>query len=37
VIATLKSGFLILVAPTILIWLAIAWMAYKKRNEFSES
>jgi hypothetical protein len=35
-IAALKSGILILVAPPMLICLGIAWMAYKKRNQFSE-
>jgi hypothetical protein len=36
-IAALKSGILILVAPPMLICLGIAWMAYKKRNQFNES
>jgi hypothetical protein len=36
-IAALKSGILILVAPPMLICLGIAWMAYKKRNQFSEN
>jgi len=35
-IAALKSGILILVAPPMLICLGIAWMAYKKRNQFNE-
>ena len=35
-IAALKSGILILVAPPMLICLCIAWMAYKKRNQFNE-
>jgi len=34
--AALKSGILILVAPPMLICLGIAWMAYKKRNQFNE-
>jgi len=36
-IAALKSGILILVAPPMLICLGIAWMAYKKRNQFNEN
>ena len=35
-IAALKSGILILVAPPTLICLGIARMAYKKRNQFNE-
>ena len=35
-IAALKNGILILVAPPMLICLGIAWMAYKKRNQFNE-
>ena len=35
-IAALKSGILILAAPPMLICLGIAWMAYKKRNQFNE-
>ncbi len=35
-IVALKSGILILVAPPMLICLGIAWMAYKKRNQFNE-
>jgi hypothetical protein len=35
-IAALKSGILVLVAPPMLICLGIAWMAYKKRNQFNE-
>jgi hypothetical protein len=35
-IAALKSGILILVAPPMLICMGIAWMAYKKRNQFNE-
>jgi hypothetical protein len=35
-IAALRSGILILVAPPMLICLGIAWMAYKKRNQFNE-
>jgi hypothetical protein len=35
-IAALKSGILILGAPPMLICLDIAWMAYKKRNQFNE-
>jgi hypothetical protein len=35
-IAALKSGILILVVPPMLICLGIAWMAYKKRNQFNE-
>ena len=35
-IAALKSGILILLAPPMLICLGIAWMAYKKRNQFNE-
>jgi len=36
-IAALKSGILILVAPPMLICIGIAWMAYKKRNQFNEN
>jgi hypothetical protein len=36
-IAALKSGILILVAPPMLICMGIAWMAYKKRNQFNEN
>jgi hypothetical protein len=36
-IAALKSGILILVAPPMLICVAIAVMAYKKRNQFNEN
>ena len=36
-IAALQSGILILVAPPMLICLGIAWMAYKKRNQFNEN
>ncbi len=36
-IAALKSGILILVAPPMLICFGIAWMAYKKRNQFNEN
>ena len=36
-IAALKSGILILVAPPMLIFIGIAWMAYKKRNQFNEN
>ena len=36
-IAALKSGILILIAPPMLICLGIAWMAYKKRNQFNEN
>jgi hypothetical protein len=36
VIQALKSGILILVVPPMVICLGIAWMAYKKRNEFNE-
>jgi hypothetical protein len=36
-IAALKSGILALVAPPMLICLGIAWMAYKKRNQFNEN
>jgi hypothetical protein len=35
-IAALKSGILILVAPPMLISIGIAVMAYKKRNQFNE-
>lgn len=35
-IAALKSGILILVAPPMLICIGIAVMAYKKRNQFNE-
>ncbi len=35
-IAALKSGILILVAPPMLIGLSIAWITYKKRNQFNE-
>ncbi len=35
-IAALKSGILILVAPPMLICIGLAVMAYKKRNQFNE-
>jgi uncharacterized membrane protein len=35
-IAALRSGILVLVVPPMLICLGITWMAYKKRNQFSE-
>lgn len=35
-IAALRSGILMLVIPPMLICTAIAWMAYKKRNQFNE-
>jgi len=35
-IAALKSGILILVAPPMLICIGITVMAYRKRNQFNE-
>lgn len=35
-IAALRSGILILAIPPTLICCGIAWMAYKKRNQFNE-
>jgi len=35
-IAALRSGILILAVPPTLICCGIAWMAYKKRNQFNE-
>ena len=35
-IAALRSGILILAIPPTLICSGIAWMAYKKRNQFNE-
>jgi len=37
IIQALRSGILILVAPPILICVALTVMAYKKRNEFNEN
>jgi hypothetical protein len=34
-IAALKSGILMLVAPPMLIYIGIAVMAYQKRNQFN--
>ncbi|HXX15666.1 MAG TPA: hypothetical protein VEJ47_12240 [Candidatus Eremiobacteraceae bacterium] len=35
-IAALRSGILILAIPPVLICAGIAWMAYKKRNQFND-
>jgi hypothetical protein len=35
-IAALRSGILILMIPPMLISIGIAWMAYKKRNQFND-
>jgi hypothetical protein len=35
-IQALRSGILILAIPPILISIGIAWMAYKKRNDYNE-
>jgi hypothetical protein len=35
-IQALRSGILILAVPPMLICTAIAWMAYKKRNQFND-
>jgi ABC-type Fe3+ transport system permease subunit len=35
-IAALRSGILILAIPPVVICVAIAWMAYKKRNQFND-
>ena len=35
-IEALRSGILVLVVPPMLISLGIAWMAYKKRNQFDD-
>jgi len=35
-IQALRSGILILVIPPMLICIGITWMAYKKRNQFSD-
>jgi hypothetical protein len=35
-IRALRSGILILAVPPVLISGGIAWMAYKKRNQFNE-
>jgi hypothetical protein len=35
-IAALRSGILILAIPPTLICCGIAWMAYKKRNQFND-
>ena len=35
-IAALRSGILILAIPPTLICCGIAWMAYRKRNQFNE-
>ena len=37
VIQALRSGIFMLVAPPMLICIAIAVMAYKKRNQFNEN
>lgn len=36
-IAALRSGILILAVPPTIICGGIAWMAYKKRNQFNDS
>jgi hypothetical protein len=36
-IAALRSGILILAIPPMLICSGIAWMAYKKRNQFNDA
>lgn len=36
-IAALRSGILILAVPPTVICGGIAWMAYKKRNQFNDS
>jgi len=35
-IAALRSGILVLAVPPVLICAGIAWMAYKKRNQFND-
>ena len=35
-IRALRNGILILAIPPVLICSGIAWMAYKKRNQFNE-
>lgn len=35
-IAALRSGIFFLMVPPVLITIGIAWMAYKKRNQFND-
>lgn len=35
-IAALRSGILVLAVPPVLICGGIAWMAYRKRNQFND-